>query len=45
MHIKPHPWLWCMHAALNELGASVEVREMLELPMFRMADAMRTRDD
>lgn len=38
-------WLLCMQTALDELDATPEVRAMLEMPMARLANAMRTRDD
>lgn len=38
-------WLRCMDAALDEVNATEQVRELLKLPMVRMANAMRTRDD
>lgn len=36
-------WLWCMDRALEEVGASAEVRDMLREPMFRVADMMVNR--
>ncbi|WP_020649058.1 group II truncated hemoglobin [Solimonas variicoloris] len=36
-------WLRCMDIALDEIGASDEVRNILHAPMFRMANAMRDR--
>lgn len=38
-------WLACMEAALDAVDAKPELREMLKVPLFRMANAMRTRDD
>ncbi len=38
-------WLQCMDAALEAVDASPQVRAILKLPMARMADALRTRDD
>lgn len=46
-HIGPSErdqWLLCMNAALQHIGASDEVVEMLEVPMFRVADTVRNRD-
>lgn len=37
-------WLRCMDAALAAIDASPQIRELLRLPMFRMANAMRSRD-
>lgn len=37
-------WLDCMEAALDEVGASEDVRAMLKIPVFRMANALRTLD-
>ncbi len=37
-------WLMCMHEALDRIGASDELKEMLKEPMFRIADAVRNRD-
>lgn len=34
-------WLACMEEALNRIGASDEVRSMLNAPLFRIADAIR----
>ncbi|SER06791.1 hemoglobin [Solimonas aquatica] len=38
-------WLACMEAALQAVDASEEVRQILRHPMYRMANALRTRDD
>jgi len=46
-HIGPRErdqWLLCMDLALEEVGASKEVVEMLKIPLFRIADAVRNRD-
>lgn len=46
-HIGPSErdqWLLCMNAALQRIGASDEVVEMLKVPMFRIADTVRNRD-
>lgn len=37
-------WLLCMEIALERIGASEELKEMLKLPMFRIADTVRNRD-
>ncbi|MFV8816395.1 group II truncated hemoglobin [Haliea sp. E17] len=37
-------WLFCMERALERTGASEELREMLKVPLFRIADAIRNRD-
>ncbi len=37
-------WLLCMNKALEQVGASEEVKEMLKMPMFRVADAVRNRE-
>lgn len=37
-------WLLCMDTALERVGASDEVKAMLKVPMFRIADAVRNRD-
>lgn len=37
-------WLLCMKLALERVGASDEVKTMLDLPMARIADAVRNRD-
>jgi hemoglobin len=47
-HIGPRErdeWLLCMDRALEQIGASEELLEMLKVPMFRIADAVRNRDD
>lgn len=47
-HIGPRQrdqWLRCMEAALERIGASGELKGMLEEPLFRLADAVRNRDD
>jgi hemoglobin len=36
-------WLMCMHRALAEVGASEETRRLLEQPLLRMADMLRSR--
>ena len=46
-HIGPREraqWLLCMDKALEQIGASEELVEMLKVPMFRVADAVRNRD-
>ena len=37
-------WLLCMDTALERIGASDELKEMLKVPMFRIADTVRNRD-
>jgi hemoglobin len=47
-HIGPKErdqWLLCMDKALTDIGADQELVEMLKIPMFRIADAVRNRDD
>ncbi|MEH6581904.1 MAG: group II truncated hemoglobin [Halioglobus sp.] len=47
-HIGPRErdqWLLCMDKALEKTEASDELLEMLKVPMFRIADAIRNRDD
>jgi hemoglobin len=36
-------WLLCMERALEEVGASADVKEMLREPLFRIADMMVNR--
>ena len=46
-HIGPQErdqWLLCMDKALVDINASDELVEMLKIPMFRVADAVRNRD-
>ena len=46
-HIGPRErdqWLLCMDKALEQIGASEELVEMLKVPMFRVADAVRNKD-
>ena len=46
-HIGPEerdPWLVCMDKALNEVQASEELLDMLKIPLFRIADAVRNRE-
>jgi len=46
-HIGPEErdqWLLCMELALERIGASDELREMLKVPMFRVAEAVRNRE-
>lgn len=45
-HIGPEErdqWLLCMDLALAETGASEELVQMLKVPLFRIADAVRNR--
>ncbi len=37
-------WLLCMERALEKNDTSEELREMLRVPLFRIADAVRNRD-
>jgi hemoglobin len=37
-------WLLCMDKALEQTGASEELKEMLRIPLQRIADAVRNRD-
>ena len=46
-HIGPEErtqWLLCMDQALEQIDASEELVEMLKVPMFRIADAVRNRE-
>ena len=45
-HIGPaerDQWLLCMDKALEQTGASEELVEMLKIPLFRIADAVRNK--
>ena len=45
-HIGPDErdqWLLCMDKALEQIGASEELLEMLKVPMYRIADAVRNQ--
>jgi hemoglobin len=45
-HIGPaerDQWLLCMDKALQDTGASEELVEMLKIPLFRIADAVRNK--
>lgn len=45
-HIGPEErdqWLLCMDKALEETGASEELVELLKVPLFRIADAIRNK--
>jgi hemoglobin len=37
-------WLLCMDKALERVGASEELKAMLKVPLFRIADAVRNRE-
>lgn len=37
-------WLRCMAAALDQVGAGEDLRQMLREPMYRFADAIRNVD-
>ena len=46
-HIGPRErdqWLLCMQRALEQTGASDELKDMLDVPLFRVADAVRNRE-
>ena len=46
-HIGPEErdqWLLCMNKALEQTGASDELVDMLRIPLFRIADAVRNRE-
>ncbi len=46
-HIGPEErdqWLLCMHRALERTGTSEELQEMLRIPLFRVADAVRNKE-
>lgn len=46
-HIGPKErdqWLLCMNKALTDINASDELVEMLKVPMFRIADAVRNKE-
>jgi hemoglobin len=46
-HIGPEErdqWLMCMDKALEQIDASEELVEMLKVPMFRIADAIRNKE-
>lgn len=46
-HIGPQErddWLACMDKALAQTSASDELIEMLKIPMFRVADAVRNKE-
>ena len=46
-HIGPEErdqWLLCMNKALGKIEASDELVEMLQEPLFRIADAIRNRE-
>ncbi len=38
-------WLKCMNQALDEIGASDEVKDMLRTPLFRVADMLRNVEE
>jgi hemoglobin len=45
-HIGPaerDQWLLCMDKALEQTGASEELMDMLKVPLFRIADAVRNK--
>ena len=46
-HIGPEErdqWLLCMDKALVQTGASEQLVNMLKVPMFRIADAIRNKE-
>ncbi len=38
-------WLLCMEKAMDRVETEAEVREMLKVPLFRIADAVRNRQE
>lgn len=38
-------WLLCWETALERTGASEELKEMLKVPMYRVADTIRNQDN
>jgi hemoglobin len=38
-------WLLCFNKALETIGAGEELKQMLETPMYRVADAVRNCED
>jgi len=38
-------WLMCMGRALEEIGASQDVKDMLKTPLFRVADMLRNKPE
>ncbi len=38
-------WLLCMNKAMDRLGTEDKIREMLKVPLFRIADAVRNRQE
>ena len=42
--VERDQWLLCMNKALEQVNASDELKEMLKEPMFRVADALRNRE-
>lgn len=43
--VERDQWLWCMHQALEQTGASEELRQMLEVPLQRIAAAIQNREE
>ncbi|MCB1689087.1 MAG: group II truncated hemoglobin [Halioglobus sp.] len=46
-HIGPKErdqWLLCMDKALEQTNASDELKDMLKVPLFRIADAVRNKE-
>ncbi|CAA0088219.1 Group 2 truncated hemoglobin YjbI [Halioglobus japonicus] len=46
-HIGPNErdqWLLCMDKALQQINASDELVDMLKVPLFRIADAIRNKE-
>ncbi len=46
-HIGPRQrdqWLLCMDEALERIGASEQLKQMLKIPMQRIADTVRNKD-
>jgi hemoglobin len=38
-------WLWCMQQALEQVNASDDLKNMLEIPLQRIAAAVQNRED
>lgn len=38
-------WLLCMDGALERIGASDELKQMLKVPMYRIAETIRNQDN
>ncbi|MBN7796607.1 group II truncated hemoglobin [Parahaliea mediterranea] len=42
--VERDQWLWCMDRALEESGASEELKRMLEIPLQRIAAAVQNSE-